>query len=99
VKAFHNDRQEALHHLVAEMVVRLALPAQARGINADRADQFDGTSVEPPAIGRDKPGSPHDLILAKGRKDNWRLSRSYDLKGHPAVADQEEFICRLTFAE
>ena len=37
VQPLHKHRQEPLHHLVAEMVVRLAFAAQAGGIDADSA--------------------------------------------------------------
>ena len=53
--AVRPPRKKALHHLVAEMIIGLALVAQALGIDADRADQFHGAGIEPPAIRRHQP--------------------------------------------
>ena len=46
VEALHEDRDESLHHLVAEMMIGLALAAQAGGVDADRPGEFDGAGVE-----------------------------------------------------
>src|SRR5208283_2505018 len=48
VQALREHRQEALHHVVAEVVIRLALVAKASGVDADRTRQGDRARVMHP---------------------------------------------------
>src|ERR1035437_8552730 len=87
VEPLHEDRQKSLHHLIAEMMVRLALAAEARRIDADRPGEFHGARVERPAIGWDEPGGTDDLSFSESRYDDRCLPGRNDLKGHLAVSD------------
>jgi hypothetical protein len=81
------------------MMVRLALATQAGCIDAEGAYQLKGARVRIPAIGREQPGSAHDLAFPERRHDDRRLSGGCDLERHFAVPDQEEFVGRVTLAK
>ena len=100
LQALDQDRHEALHHLVAEIVVGLALVAQAGRVDGDRAGELTAPGVEGPAIGRDQPGDADDLALADGlERDCAPRPGAVISKRHPAVPDQIELVGRLAFAE
>ena len=65
LQALDQHRHEALHQLVAEVVVRLALAAQALAVERDRAGQLQRLGVVGPAVGRDQPGHADDLARAE----------------------------------
>ena len=65
VQPLHQHRQESLHHLVAEIVVRLAFAAQAGGIDAGSARQLNRAGVEHPAVRRNQPGGADEVADAR----------------------------------
>ena len=83
VQPLHQERQEALHHLVAEIVVRLAFAAQAGGVDADRARQLDGAGIERPAVRRDKPGGADEIAVAQSREDDRGACRARRFRAPP----------------
>ena len=99
MQALDHDRQEALHHLVAEIVIRIAFAAQAGRVDADGAGHLHGAGIEHPAIGRHEPGRADDLAGSQRLEDDRRLAGLDDFERHPAVADQEELVRRLAFVK
>ncbi len=53
-----------LHHLVAQIVVRLALVAETPGIERDGARELERLGVVGPAVRRDEPGDARKLACA-----------------------------------
>src|SRR5947209_8474724 len=49
VELLDNERRDALHHLIAKVVVGLALVAQTFGIERDRPRHLHGAGIEGPA--------------------------------------------------
>src|SRR5689334_17826286 len=73
------NRHEALHQLVAEIVVLLRLAAQALGVDGKRAGELERLRVEAAPIGRHKPRDAHDLALAQGLEDDGPTAGRVDL--------------------
>src|SRR5579859_6457648 len=99
LKALDQHGHEALHHVVAEIVLGLAFPAEARGIHGDRTRELERLGVIGPAIGWDQPGDADDLALAEGLEGERAAPRRVDLQGEPTVPDQIELIRRLALVE
>ena len=101
VQAPHQDRQEALHHFIAEMVDR---PRTCRAGSAAsmpmRARQLQRPRVEHPAIGRHQPGRADDLAARRRLRTRSALAPAHAISSATlAVAHEKELVGRLAFAE
>src|SRR5208283_257842 len=81
LQALDEYRHEPFHHLITEIVVGLALLAQAGGVHRDGAGRLKRLRVVAPAIRRDQPGDADDLALAEGQE------------GHRAAPWRRELKC------
>src|SRR5579875_9375 len=99
LQAPDQDRHQALHHLVAEIVVGFAFPAQTGGVHRDRPDAGQRPRIIAPAIGRDQPGDADDFALAQGLESNRPAPRIGHRQGHAAMPDQMEGIRRFALAD
>src|SRR5215472_13655335 len=61
---------EAPQQLVPQLVVDIALPAQARAVEGDRRDGLAGHGVEVPAVGREQPRPPQRVAGTQGLDDD-----------------------------
>src|SRR5208283_1833546 len=92
VQPLHQDRQKALHHLIAEIMIGLAFFAQTCGIHSDRPRQPRGPGVRHPAVRRYQPGCADDFSLPERRNHDRRSSGRGDLQCHLAMADEKELV-------
>ena len=61
VQAIEENGREALHQLVAERWILVALLAYADAVDGDGADRSDRARVEVPGVGREESRPAHDL--------------------------------------
>ena len=99
LQALLHDVREALQELVAEVVVGLALAAQALAVERDGARRLDRARVEHPVVGRDEPRPAEDVARAERLHDERRAPRRGDLERHPALAEEEELVRLLARPE
>ena len=92
-------RGEAAHQLVAEVVVGVALTAQAGAVEGDDAHLVDRAGVEVPDVRREEP-RPADDLAGIERLDHDRASRRrVRRQGDAALADEVEGVGRIALAE
>src|SRR5690606_851824 len=80
LKTLNKDGYEALHHLVAKIVIGIALLSETGRVHRNCPDEVDGPCVVAPAIGRNEPRHAYDLSLADGLEDHGRAARRRDLE-------------------
>src|SRR5215470_15365848 len=99
LQPFDEDRHEAHHHRITEIMVVLALVPETLGVDADGADEVERARVIGAAIGWDQPGDADHVAFRHRLEGDGRAARDGKLQGDAAVADQVELVRRITLAE
>src|SRR6188474_3186198 len=99
LEAVDHDLREALHELVAEPRVLLALPAKTRTVEGDRAYLLDGARVEVRAEGREQPGPADDVARVGGLDHEPAAVRCVQLESDPAPPYEVEGVRDVALPE